>query len=187
MLFRSITYSQIQSGAYALVLSEEHGKKRIPIIIGTAEAQSIAVQLENLKPPRPLTHDLLVSFTKAFNANLKEVFIYKFEDGVFSSEIIIEDSNSNLLKIDSRTSDAIAFALRTEAMITTTADILERAGVYFDEDMEELEHSPAVKPGNSKQVEELNDQLREAIEKEDYELASRVRDQLKKLKDDNNE
>ena len=115
-----ITYSQIQSGAYALVLAEENGSRRIPIIIGTAEAQSIAIQLEHLTPPRPLTHDLFVAFAEAFDIHLKEVFIYKFEEGVFSAELIVEDKEGEVKKIDSRTSDAIAFELRCNAQITTT-------------------------------------------------------------------
>ena len=90
-----ITYSQIQSGAYALVLAEETGTRRIPIIIGTAEAQSIAIQLEHLTPPRPLTHDLFVSFANAFGIKLKEVFIYKFEEGVFNAELVFEDKEGN--------------------------------------------------------------------------------------------
>ena len=124
-----ITYSQIQSGAYALVLSEDSGERRIPIIIGSSEAQSIAVEMEHMKPPRPLTHDLLVSVMDAFDIKLKNVFIYKFEDGVFSSELLLADKDEKEHKIDSRTSDAVAIALRCNADIYTTQEEIGRAHV----------------------------------------------------------
>ena len=108
-----ITYSQIQNGAYALVLAEENGDRRIPIIIGTAEAQSIAIRLEHLTPPRPMTHDLFASFAQGFGIRLREVFVYHYEDGVFSSELLFDDGTRQI-RIDSRTSDAIAIALRTQ-------------------------------------------------------------------------
>lgn len=179
-----ITYSQIQSGAYALVLSEENGSRRIPIIIGTAEAQSIAIQLEHLTPPRPLTHDLFVSFAKAFGIKLKEVYIYKFEDGVFSAELVFEDKDGNEQRIDSRTSDAIAFALRTDAVITTTEEIVEKAGVEFEEEPVKTDNPAEVGVGSAQsKLEELHAMLNEAIKKENYEEASRVRDEIQKLKD----
>ena len=123
-----ITYSQIQNGAYALVLAEEEGPHRIPIIIGTAEAQAIAIRLEHLVPPRPMTHDLFVSFAHAFGIRLVEVFIYKFEDGVFSSELLFDDGERQI-RVDSRTSDAIAIALRSQAPVYTTPEIVEEAGI----------------------------------------------------------
>ena len=108
-----ITYSQIQSGAYALVLSESDGDRRIPIIIGTAEAQSIAVELEHIKPPRPLTHDLLAKVLESFDITLKKICIYKFENGVFSSELTLAGKEGVEKSIDSRTSDAVSIAIRT--------------------------------------------------------------------------
>lgn len=182
-----ITYSQIQSGAYALVLAEENGSRRIPIIIGTAEAQSIAIQLEHLTPPRPLTHDLFVSFANAFGIKLKEVFIYKFEEGVFSAELVFEDKDGIQKKIDSRTSDAIAFALRCDALISTTEDIAQRAGVEFEEEtLKEGTPEPDNTPKSAgKTLEELKSMLNEAVKKENYEEASRVRDEIRKLEEGN--
>ena len=101
---QGLANSQIQSGAYALILAEENGPRRIPIIVGTAEAQSIAIALEHIVPPRPLTHDLFATFAQAFNVILKEVYIYKFEDGVFYSELEFSDGERSI-KLDSRTSD----------------------------------------------------------------------------------
>lgn len=178
-----ITYSQIQSGAYALVLAEETGTRRIPIIIGTAEAQAIAIQLEHLTPPRPLTHDLFVSFAKAFEIKLKEVFIYKFEDGVFNAELVFEDKEGNVRRIDSRTSDAIAFALRCDAIVTTTEDIVQRAGIEFEEEPAKTETAGSEQEPPQKRLEELNAMLDDAIKKENYEEASCVRDEIRKLKE----
>ena len=110
---QGLTNSQIQSGAYALILAEEDGVRRIPIIVGTSEAQSIAIALERITPPRPLTHDLFATFAQAFGVRLCEVFIYKFEDGVFYSELLFEDGIKQI-RLDSRTSDAIAIALRVK-------------------------------------------------------------------------
>ena len=131
-----ITYSQIQNGAYALVLAEENGDRRIPIIIGTAEAQSIAIRLEHLTPPRPMTHDLFASFAQGFGIRLREVFVYHYEDGVFSSELLFDDGTRQI-RIDSRTSDAIAIALRTQSPIYTTEKIISEAGIIFQEDPKE--------------------------------------------------
>ncbi|MEG1615390.1 MAG: DUF151 domain-containing protein [Bacteroidales bacterium] len=184
-----ITYSQIQSGAYALVLAEEKGSRRIPIIIGTSEAQSIAIKLENLTPPRPLTHDLFVTFASTFGIKLKEVFIYKFEDGVFSSELIFEDKEGVEKRIDSRTSDAIAFALRCDAKITTTDDIAHRAGVEFEDDaLQEkgITEDHKVKDA-PKTLDELHAMLNSAVQKEDYEEASRIRDEIRKLREQEGE
>ncbi|MDO9039807.1 MAG: bifunctional nuclease family protein, partial [Bacteroidota bacterium] len=126
-----LSVSQSQSGAYALVLAEENGDRRIPIIIGPIEAQSIAIQLEGLKPPRPLTHDLFKQMASAFDINISEVIIYKLEEGIFYSELVcIKDGNQ--LIIDSRTSDAVALALRFGSPIYTTEEILERAGIVIE-------------------------------------------------------
>lgn len=122
-----ITYNQIQNGAYVLVLAEMDGPRRIPIVIGTAEAQSIVMRLGNKIPPRPMTHDLFVSFAHGFGVRLVEVFIYSFKDGIFASELLFDDGERQM-RIDSRTSDAIAIALRTQSPIYTTPEILAEAG-----------------------------------------------------------
>src|ERR1035437_1217487 len=135
-----LSYSQTQTGTYALVLSEAEGTRRIPIIIGAVEAQAIAIQLEGLKPPRPLTHDLFLNVALAFNIEIKEVLIHKLEEGIFYAEIVCEQ-NKNRIRVDSRTSDAIALALRFECPIYTTEEIIEKAGIImeFDEGNEENE------------------------------------------------
>lgn len=183
-----ITYSQIQSGAYALVLAEESGNRRIPIIIGTSEAQSIAIQLEHLTPPRPLTHDLFMTFAQTFEIRLKEVFIYKFQDGVFSSEMLFEDKNGVEKRLDSRTSDAIACALRSNAPIYTTEEIVQQAGIEFEEEsLKEQGVAEENKPVSSLSLEELNNRLKAAVQKEDYEEASHLRDQIRKLQESKNQ
>ena len=127
-----ISYSQIQSGAYALILAQADGPYRIPVVIGASEAQSIAIRMENIIPPRPMTHDLFVSFAHAFGVELKEVLIYKFEDGIFSSELTFTDGERQVV-IDSRTSDAIGIAMRTKAPIYTTREILDETGFIMEE------------------------------------------------------
>ncbi len=190
-----ISYSQTQSGAYALVLSEEGGKRRIPIIIGGFEAQAIAIQLEGLTPPRPLTHDLLVSFAKSFEVELIDVQIYKLEEGVFFSKLhCIRESKE--IFIDARTSDAIALALRFGCPIYTSEDIVEKAGIVLEieegegegeegspEEIEETtpKHSETEKDQySSMSMADLKASLNEAVMNEDYERASRIRDEIKK-------
>jgi len=190
-----ISYSQTQSGAYALVLTEENGERRIPIIVGGFEAQAIAIQLEGLKPPRPLTHDLFLNFATSFKIDLLEVNIYKLEEGVFYSKMLC-DNGSNRITIDARTSDAIALALRFKCPIYTSEEIMERAGIVL-EFSKETKDQPADKESDdsdtptkaSKTVrhteefksysdKELHDLLQEAISKEDYERASKIRDEI---------
>lgn len=192
-----ISYSQTQSGAYALVLSEEGGQRRIPIIIGGFEAQSIAIHLEGLTPPRPLTHDLFLSFSKSFSIELLEVNIYRLEDGVFYSQLVCFNGEKEVV-IDSRTSDAIALALRFKCPIFTTTDIVDRAGVYIEEEEEgEQEESSdtgeAVFEGHltfdesefkSLNIDSLNNLLKEAIDLEDYERASHIRDEIQRRNDE---
>lgn len=129
-----LTYSQTQSSAYALVLGEENGSRRIPIVIGSAEAQSIAMHLQGLTPTRPLTHDLFVSLMQSYNIKLESVVIYKFTKEVFYSELLFKDEQGKVIRIDSRTSDAVALAVRAQTPIYTTEEILVQTGVVFEED-----------------------------------------------------
>lgn len=182
-----LTFSQTQTGSYALILAEESGKKRIPIMIGAFEAQAIALHLEELKPPRPLTHDLFLSFSKAFGVELKEVLINKLEEGVFYSELSFF-SEGVTVKLDSRTSDAVALALRFKCPIYTTAEILEKAGIYLEDKVEigkEIEEDlpDYDEDMESKSMPELEALLDQAIAEEDYETASQIRDELKRRED----
>ena len=178
-----ITYSKIQNGAYALGLAEENGDRRIPIIIGTAEAQSIAIRLEHLTPPRPMTHDLFASFAQGFGIRLREVFVYHYEDGVFSSELLFDDGTRQI-RIDSRTSDAIAIALRTQSPIYTTEKIISEAGIIFQEEPKEKkkEETKTVKRKhlNDYSTKELKERLEEAVRMEAYEKAALIQQELKK-------
>ncbi|MCB9000987.1 MAG: bifunctional nuclease family protein [Bacteroidales bacterium] len=185
-----ISYSQTQSGAYALVLSEENGSRRIPIIIGGYEAQAIAIQLERLTPPRPLTHDLFLNFATAYSIRLVDVQIYKLEEGIFFAKLHCDNGEKEMF-IDSRTSDAVALALRFNCPIYTTDEIVEKAGITLDiEEVDESgkasENTPVkeVKEDNfiaqlrHLSVSELKTMLNEAIQNEDYEKASKIRDEI---------
>ena len=190
---KGISYSQTQSGAYALVLSELDGERTLPIIIGAFEAQSIAIALEKeIKPPRPLTHDLFKSFSDRFNIKVKQVIIHKLVDGVFYSSLICERDKIEEI-IDARTSDAIALATRFNAPIFTYENILDKAGIFLkikEEpklaktklEVEELAVDLAQDISSLKDVslKELNDQLNEAVANEDYELAAKIRDEISK-------
>ncbi|GHT49123.1 hypothetical protein FACS189440_14260 [Bacteroidia bacterium] len=177
-----ITFSQVQAGAYALILAEEGGKRRIPIIIGTPEAQSIAIFLEGLNPPRPLTHDLFITFAQAVNVGLKQINIHTYSDGIFFSEIIF-DNGGKTFRLDARTSDAIALAVRTQAPIFITEEIMKEVSILTnDEDddfWDDIEEQPEKKSRisfESMNLEDLQIQLNEAIASEDYEKASSIRD-----------
>jgi bifunctional DNase/RNase len=194
-----ISYSQTQSGAYALVLSEEEGNRRIPIIVGGFEAQAIAIELEGLTPPRPLTHDLFKKFSDSYGIHLLEVNIHKLDEGVFFANILC-DNGDRKITLDARTSDAIALALRFHCPIYTTEEIVDKAGIVLDfekgtglepslekEIPEEVMEKPEKKvkrtiyPGLSENtMEELDALLAEAVANEDYEKASEVRDEIKR-------
>jgi uncharacterized protein len=186
-----LSVSQTQSGAYALVLAEEHGDRRIPIIIGPVEAQAIAIQLEGLKPPRPLTHDLIKNMALAFDIALLEVTIHKLDEGIFFSELLCE-MNGKEVKIDSRTSDAIALALRFRCPIYTTEEILKKAGIVLEMNEEhtsrhtEEDTGPAAKISKTTYekytLSDLTAALAEAVQNEDYEKASLIRDEIKRRK-----
>lgn len=183
-----LSVSQTQSGAYALVLAEEDGDRRIPIIIGPVEAQAIAIQLEGLKPPRPLTHDLFKNLAFAFDINVSEVIIYKLEEGIFYSELVCEMGNEEV-RIDSRTSDAVALALRFKCSIYTNEDILDKAGIVMESEQEEpVEFEDSSEDKNPKTEfenyteKELKEMLGEAVTNENYERASKIRDELNRRK-----
>jgi bifunctional DNase/RNase len=180
-----ITFNQVQAGAYALILAEEQGNRRIPIIIGTPEAQSIAIFLENLRPPRPLTHDLFASFINLVHIILKEVNIYKYEEGIFHSEMIFNDGKNDIF-LDSRTSDAIALALRVNAPIFMANDIMKEVAVELDEDdiNDNAEQVPPLQSASLDSLgpEKLQKLLNEAIGAENYEKASYIRDLIKEKK-----
>jgi len=191
---KGISYSQTQSGAYALVLNEVDGSRTLPIVIGAFEAQSIAIALEKeIKPPRPLTHDLFKSFADRFQIVIKQVIIHKLVDGVFYSSLICERDNIEEI-IDTRTSDAIALATRFNAPIFTYENILDKAGIYLkikDELTSEKEQLPldeliedtVEESSYSKDsLKQLNERLNKAVQNEDYELAAKIRDEIESRK-----
>lgn len=186
-----LSYSQTQTGAYALILKEMAGNRRLPIIIGGAEAQAIAIPLEKMTPSRPLTHDLFKSFLDNFDAKLEEIIIYNLVEGIFFAKLICK-KGTETVEIDARSSDAVAIALRCEKPIYTFDFILGSAGIIIDENDEESESTDTFSVENitggelpsttSVSLEELEEQLSAAIADEDYEKASKIRDQIEKLK-----
>jgi bifunctional DNase/RNase len=188
-----LSYSQTQSGAYALVLGEEKGKRRLPIIIGAFEAQAIAIELENMTPSRPLTHDLFKSFAQSFDIEIEEVIVFNLVEGVFYAKLVCNDGEKKV-EIDARTSDAIAIAVRFNCPIYTYEFILSSAGILLDENapmvgLEEkagAEIAPKTKLTETElagaSTEELKEELKKAIEEEAYEKASKIRDELTKRK-----
>lgn len=197
---KGISYSQTQNGAYALILSEDGGDRKLPIVIGAFEAQSIAIALEKeIKPPRPLTHDLFKNFSDRFGIVVKQVIIHKLVDGVFYSSIICERDKLEEI-IDARTSDAIALALRFKAPIFTYKGILDKAGIYLktatkDEDISKEEEAviEELVSGQDREaikivsedfskfsMKELNEMLDEAVAQENYEKAAAIRDEISK-------
>lgn len=181
-----LSYSQTQSGAYALVLLETGGKRQLPIIIGSFEAQAIAIELEKMTPTRPLTHDLFKSFAQSFSIQVKEVVIYNLNEGIFYAKLICEKEGV-LTEIDARTSDAIAIGIRFNATIYTFESILSSAGVLLDENefetptIDETIETTDTSTNSflNLSLEELNEQLNEALENEEYEIASKIRDEIK--------
>ena len=190
LLINGISYSQTQNGAYALILSELEGERKLPIVIGTNEAQSIAIAIEKeIKPPRPLTHDLFKNFCVRFDIKIKQVIIHKLVDGVFYSSVICERDGIEEI-IDSRSSDAIALAIRFEAPIYTYENILEKAGVIIKVEKEIDERSllkelfsdenseVASSELKEKTTQELEELLKIAIQNENYESAAKIRDEI---------
>jgi hypothetical protein len=197
---KGISYSQTQSGAYALILSEENGERKLPIVIGAFEAQSIAIALEkDIRPPRPLTHDLFKNFSDRYDITVKQVIIHKLVDGVFYASLICERDAIEEI-IDARTSDAIALALRFSAPIFTYKNILEKAGVIlkinpekdgdkteesfvFDNDIVEKQNeieAASDEPFKNLSLSDLKDLLKKAVQDEDYEVAAKIRDEISK-------
>ena len=182
-----LSYSQTQSGAYALVLAEAGGKRSLPIIIGGFEAQAIAIELEKMTPTRPLTHDLFKSFAQSFQIDITEVVIYNLVEGVFYAKIICA-KDGKFSEIDARTSDAIAIGVRFKCPIYTFENILSTAGILLDENSELVADTQSSEVTQIEKetgiavldLEELEKQLSDAIENEDYELASRLRDEINK-------
>ena len=200
LTIKGISYSQTQNGAYALILNEADGDRKLPIVIGAFEAQSIAIALEKeIRPPRPLTHDLFKNFAERFDIVVKQVIIHKLVDAVFYSSIFCERDKIEEI-IDARTSDAIALALRFSAPIFTYKNILDKAGIYLKANPAEGEKSEhesddvlstpetfgieeSTGPGDSyKQLSlsELHEQLQNAVQDEDYEKAAKIRDEISK-------
>lgn len=189
-----LSYSQTQTGAYALVLGEVNGKRRLPIIIGAFEAQAIAIELEKMTPSRPLTHDLFKTFAETFNVSVSEVIIYNLVEGIFYAKLICNDGTQDY-EIDARTSDAIALAVRFSCPVYTYEFILSSAGIILEDDTAgvgaaeaEAAEEQAVKGGSddneyhNKSTEELKTMLQTALDDEQYELASKIRDELNNRK-----
>lgn len=179
-----LSYSQTQSGAYALVLAEENGTRRLPIIIGGFEAQAIAIELEKMTPTRPLTHDLFKSFALAYDIFVKEILIYNLVEGIFYAKLVC-DRLGEIIEIDARTSDAIAIGVRFSCAVFTYESILSSAGIQLDETDEFSPDSDLKAAENSQQrgystmtLGELEEKLDEALSNEDYELASKIRDEI---------
>lgn len=190
-----ISYSQSQSGAYALIFGEAGKKRRLPIIIGSFEAQAIAIELEKMKPSRPLTHDLFKQFAETFKISITEVIIYKFSEGIFFAKLVCFDGIKTV-EIDSRTSDAVAIAVRFQCPVYTYEDILDAAGIVMQEGEDHPEDIPSRKsePGDVSEedprehlsqltIGELEKKLMEAIDAEAYEKASVIRDEINKRKE----
>lgn len=182
-----LSYSQAQSNSYALVLGEVHGKRRLPIVIGHYEAQAIALELEKMKPSRPLTHDLFYNFANTFGIRIVEVMITKFHEGIFYATLMC-DNGIIIHEIDSRTSDAVALSIRFHCPIFTTEEIMSAAGILFEEEEPTPENDDYISEQESTSslsglgLAELEAELQQAIDDEDYERASLIRDEIRKRK-----
>lgn len=190
-----LSYSQTQSGAYALVLGESAGTRRLPIIIGGFEAQAIAIELEKMSPSRPLTHDLFKSFAETFDIKITEVLIYNLVEGIFYAKLLCNDGTREV-EIDARTSDAIALAVRFNCPIYTHEFILKSAGIVLDDEGSGAtaaetekeskkvieEKKPGIESYKDKSTEELKSMLQNALDEEQYEMASKIRDELNQRK-----
>jgi uncharacterized protein len=181
-----LSYSQTQTNSYALILGEVNGKRRLPIVIGHFEAQAIALELEKMKPSRPLTHDLFRNFAETFGISVDEVIINKFQEGIFYALLVCNDG-IKVQQIDSRTSDAIALAIRFGCPIYTYENIMAQAGITYEDDDSEISPLPAsIEEVESEfsalTSEELKEELQKAVDHEDYERASLIRDEIKKRK-----
>lgn len=192
-----LSYSQTQSGAYALVLGESAGTRRLPIIIGGFEAQAIAIELEKMSPSRPLTHDLFKAFAETFDIKVSEVLIYNLVEGIFYAKLLCNDGTRDV-EIDARTSDAIALAVRFNCPIYTFEFILKSAGIVLDDetgaaiatttdstavsDISETSVSSDKEGYKAKSTEELKNMLQNALDEEQYEMASKIRDELNQRK-----
>lgn len=191
-----MTYSESSTGAYVLILGDRNSHLRLPIVIGGAEAQSIAVGIERQRNSRPLTHDLFIKFADTFNINIREVVINRFRDGVFYAMLVCEH-NGQLTMVDARPSDAIALAVRLNCEIYAYETVMEEAGIEMEDESEETREesekmkdesgeieveSGASTPLSTQNIEELEEQLQEAIENEDYERAALLRDKINAMK-----
>ncbi len=191
----ALSHSITQTHSYAVVLGEVNGLRRLPIVIGSFEAQAIAVALERMQPSRPLTHDLFANFMTTFNIELIEVVIYKLEEGIFFAKLVCQNNNEQI-EIDSRTSDALALAVRANCRIFTFENILEVAGLYLDQSGEEQatptsetktasitsKSSSGDKDMKSMNLDELNELLQKVLDQEDYVRAISIRDEINNRK-----
>ena len=183
-----ITYNQIESGVYALILQEAEGQRRLPIVIGSSEAQSIECRLQEIIPPRPLTHDLTVNIMRAYGLMMKSIEIKRINGGIFAADILLTDGERELV-IDSRSSDAIALAIRMGAPIYTSEEVLAAVGIEHKGEPATTTHHTATvrvrKPLKNYSVEQLEQMLADAVEKENYEEASRLKAEIDKKKEEN--
>ena len=188
--FLRITYSHTHAGAYALILGEVEGDRRLPIIVGAAEAQAIAIQVEHIKPARPMTHDLFKSLAESLDVRMKEVLISDLVEGIFHARLILEQ-DGDTIEIDARSSDAIALALRFGCPIFSFEFIMSAAGLSVEDEPEDSsaeedrEEGQLVKPIGNSSLDELKEMLDDALDQEDYERASQLRDEIKRREQSN--
>ncbi|MEZ4758576.1 MAG: DUF151 domain-containing protein [Flavobacteriales bacterium] len=188
--FLRITYSHTHAGAYALILGEVEGDRRLPIIVGAAEAQAIAIQVEHIKPARPMTHDLFKSLAESLDVRMKEVLISDLVEGIFHARLILEQ-DGDTIEIDARSSDAIALALRFGCPIFSFEFIMSAAGLTVEDEPEDSseeedrEEGQLVKPIGNSSLDELKEMLDDALDQEDYERASQLRDEIKRREQSN--